>query len=113
MKKKIFSKKTNPHRESLERQIKDNEAYLETLVAGTDEYKKCQEAVFNGYEQLRKMDEHKIKASDVLPWVTLAVTAVAGIFVPVYGMNKAYQKEEVDNDIPNGRVWTISQKSKM
>ena len=33
-----FKKKENPHRESLERMIKTNEEYLETMVAGTKEY---------------------------------------------------------------------------
>lgn len=103
-------KKENPHKESLERRIKANEEYLETMVAGTEEYEKCQKALVTDYEELRKMNESKIKASDVLPWVTLGVTAIAGIFVPMYGMNKAYQKEEVDGELSNGKIWSLATK---
>ena len=105
-----LKKKPNPHKESLERRIKSNEEYLETMVAGTKEYEMCQEAILKDYEELRKMNEHKIKASDILPWVTLGVTAIAGIFVPMYGMNKAYQKEEVDGELSNGKVWSLATK---
>lgn len=108
---KLFKKKVDPHRESLERRIKANEEYLETMVAGTKEYEMCQLSLLKDYEELRKMNEHKIKMSDVLAWATLAVTAVAGIAVPVYGMNKAYQKEEVDGELSNGKVWSIGTKN--
>lgn len=107
---KLKFKKTNPHKESLERRIKANEEYLETMVAGTEEYEKIQKALVTDYEELRKMNESRIKASDILPWVTLGVTAIAGIFVPMYGMNKAYQKEEVEGELSNGKVWSIATK---
>lgn len=107
----IFKKKVDPHKESLERRIASNEAYLETMVAGTEEYKMCQEALLRDYEELRTMNEHKVKASDVLAWVTLGVTAVAGIFVPLYGMNHAYQKEEVEGELSNGKVWSLGTKN--
>lgn len=104
-------KKSNPHKESLERRIKANEEYLETMVAGTKEYQLLQEALETDYERLDKMNQPKFKASDILPWATLAATMIVGAVVPVYGMNKAYQKEEVDGELSNGKVWSMATKN--
>ena len=103
-------KRENPHKESLERRIKANEEYLETMVAGTEEYEMAQNALIKDYEELKKMNEHKIKASDILPWATLAVSVVAGIFVPMYGMNKAYESE-AEGELRNGTVWGLATKN--
>ncbi len=106
-----INKKSDPHRESLERRIRINETYLESMVAGTEEYDIIQHALLRDYEELRKMDESKFKITDILPWATLAVTAIAGIFVPMYGMNKAYRSEEEEGKLKNGTVFNLATKN--
>lgn len=106
-----INKKTDVHRESLERRITYNEEYLESFEPNTDEYEIIQKRLLADYDELRKMDDAKIKAKDVLPWLTLAVTAIAGIFVPMYGMNKAYRSEEEEGKLKNGTVFNLATKN--
>lgn len=103
--------KSDPRRESLLRRIEINETYLESMVAGTEEYDIVQHVLLRDYEELRKIDENKVKAKDILPWISLAVTAVAGIVVPVYGMKMAYRSEEVDGKLKNGTVFNLATKN--
>ena len=106
-----INKKVDEHRESLERRISYNEMYLEQFEPDTDEYEIIQKRLLSDYDELRKMDESKIKARDVLPWLTLAVTAIAGIFVPVYGMKLAYRSEEEEGKLKNGTVFGLGTKN--
>lgn len=115
-----FKKKVDPHLESLERRIKANEEYLETMVAGTDEYKAIQEALKVDYEERRKMMEPKIKFGEVVAVVT-AVTGIASVIATVVTSERrdntkkeiaqlAYQKEELQNELKNGTVMNLAMK---
>lgn len=106
---KIF--KENPHRENLESRINSNEEYIQRFAPDTEEYEKVQQVLLKDYEELRKMDDNKKKLSDILPLATLVVTAIAGIVVPVYGMNKAYRSEEVEGKLKNGTVFGMATKN--
>ena len=100
--------KQNPRKEFLKKEIQDCEAYMRKLGPG-DEYDKYMEywTWLNG--QLKEMSFWH-KAGEALPWLTLGVTAVAGIAVPIYGMNKAYQEEEVEGKLKNGTVFNLATK---
>lgn len=115
-----FKKKSNPHRESLERRIQANEAYLETMVAGTKEYKLIQKALKNDYDELRKMDEPKVKLSDVVAILGVIVSA-AGIGVNLATSlhrdktrkdlgELAFKKEEIEGELKNGTDWSLAAK---
>ena len=100
--------KQNEHKEFLKNELKNTEAYLAKLGPG-EEYDEYFAHWQQLNEELRKMSFGN-KVKEALPWLTLGVTAVAGIFVPIYGMNKAYQKEEVEGELSNGKVWSIATK---
>lgn len=107
MKKKISFGK-NKDKEFIIHEKEQLEQYMSTLGPG-DEYDTC----FEQWKQLNKALEdmsiwHKIGKS--LPWLTLVVTAIGTIVVPVYGMNKAYKEEEVENNLKNGTVFSIATK---
>lgn len=104
-------KKVDPHREQLEARITYNEDYIQKFTPETEEYDIIQQVLMRDYEELRKMDESKVKAKDILPWASLVVTVFAGIVVPVYGMNKAYKSEEVDGKLKNGTVFGMATKN--
>ena len=104
-------KKANPHREQLEARIAYNEEYIQQFTPETQEYDSIQQVLMRDYEELRKMDESKVKAKDILPWASLVVTVFAGVVVPVYGMNKAYKSEEVDGKLKNGTVFGMATKN--
>ncbi len=115
-----FRKKTNPHRESLERRIQANEAYLETMVAGTKEYKLIQKALNNDYEELRKMDESKVKLSDIIAGLGVVATfATAGVtlYTSLHRDQTrkelgelAFRKEEIEGELKNGTDWSLAAK---
>ena len=107
----IFNKKVDPHKESLEARIAYNEEYILNFTPETQEYDIIQQVLLRDYEELRRMEESKVKTKDILPLATLVVTAVAGIVVPVYGMNKAYRSEEVEGKLKNGTVFGIATKN--
>ena len=115
-----FKKTTDPHLESLERRIKANEEYLETMVAGTKEYKRIQEALARDYEERRKMMEPTIKFGDIMA-VVGAVTGIVAIVANVVTSERrdntrkeiaqlAYKKEEIQNEIKNGTVMSMAMK---
>lgn len=106
----IFNK-PDPHRDQIEARIAYNEEYIQNFTPETQEYDIIQQVLMRDYDELRRMDEHKMKAKDILPWVSLAVTAFAGIVVPVYGMNKAYRSEEVDGKLKNGTIFGMATKN--
>lgn len=107
---KLF-KNNDEHKAQIEARIAYNEEYIQNFTPETQEYDIIQQVLMRDYDELRRMDEHKVKAKDVLPWLTLAVTAIAGIVVPVYGMNKAYTSEEVDGKLKNGTVFNLATKN--
>lgn len=104
-------KKADPHREQLEARIAYIEDYIQQFAPETEEYDSIQQVLMRDYEELRKMDESKVKAKDILPWASLVVTVFAGVVVPVYGMNKAYKSEEVDGKLKNGTVFGMATKN--
>lgn len=101
--------KENPRKAFLKNEIQNCEAYMAKLGPG-DEYTEY----FNYWKSLN--DELKEmsfwhKAGKALPWVTVGVSAVAGIFVPIYGMKLAYKSEEEEQKLKNGTVWGTATKS--
>lgn len=55
-------------------------------------------------DELREMSfGHKMK--DALPWLSLVVTAVGSIFVPVALGKLAYRNSEEEGKLKNGDVW--------
>lgn len=108
---KLFNKKVDDNINSLKARIRYNEDYIQNFTPETQEYDIVQQVLLRDYEELRKMEESKVKAKDILPWLTLAVTAVAGIVVPVYGMNKAYKSEEEEGKLKNGTVFNLATKN--
>ena len=107
----IFNKKVDENIRGLKARIAYNEEYIQNFTPETDEYEIIQKALMRDYEEVRKMEESRFKATDILPWLTLAVTAVAGIVVPVYGMNKAYRSEEEEGKLKNGTVFNLATKN--
>ena len=108
---KLFNKKVDDNINSLKARIKYNEEYIQNFTPETDEYDIIQQVLLRDYEEVRKMEESKVKAKDILPWASLVVTVFAGIVVPVYGMNKAYKSEEVDGKLKNGTVFGMATKN--
>lgn len=115
-----FKRKTNPHRESLERMIKANEEYLETMVAGTKEYKECLEALTLQYEELRKFDKPKMSFGDVIGLIG-AVAGVGGVVATVVTSERRdqtrkeiatwiYQNEELESNLGNGSIKSLATK---
>lgn len=108
---KLFNKKVDDNINSLKARIRYNEEYILNFTPDTQEYGIIQQVLLRDYEEIRKMEESRVKAKDILPLLTLAVTAVAGIVVPVYGMNKAYKSEEEEGKLKNGTVFNLATKN--
>ena len=100
--------KENPRKEFLKREISELESEMANL-SSRKEYDICLEEWKQLNEQLKEMSLLN-KVGKALPWLTLAVTAVGTIVVPIYGMNKAY-KEEKEGNLKNGDDWNLATKS--
>lgn len=70
-----FKKKSDEHIESLERCLKQNEQYMETMIAGTDEYEKLNAVVESQRKELYDLKKPKVGLKEVLE-----ILAVVGTF---------------------------------
>jgi len=98
----------NDTKKFLENEKRNMEEYMAKLGPG-EEYDKYFESWKKVNEELEKMSLG-YKISKAFPWIALGVTAAGTIFVPLYGMNKAYKEEEEENHIKNGTVFTLASK---
>lgn len=95
--------KHNQSKEFLLREKKNLEDYMLTLGPG-DEYDHAllQWKAIN--DELERMSiSNKLKG--VLPWLTLGVSAVGSIFVPIALGKLAYRNSEEQGKLKNGDVW--------
>ena len=120
MKRICFKKQVDPSLESLNKRIKANEEYLETMIAGTEEYEAIQKSLSMDYEERRKMTESKIKVGDVVAVAGVVISALSLVVNVVTSERSnntkkelcelAYRKEEQDNELKNGTVMNIALK---
>lgn len=115
-----FKKKTNPHKESLERALTANEQYLETMVAGTKEYELVNDAVQKQREALEAYDKPKFGFKEVIE-VLGVIAGFAGAGATIYStVHKdetrkeiatwIYQNEELDGKLGNGPIRNLATK---
>lgn len=96
-------KHINKSKEFLLRERQNLEDYMEKLGPG-DEYDHAllQWKAIN--DELEKMSFGN-KLKDALPWLTLLVTAVGSIGVPIALGKLAYRNSEEEGKLKNGDVW--------
>jgi hypothetical protein len=105
-------------------EMKNIEEYMKSLAPMSDEYDAYRDnwLVYNKELMALEEDENKKKfrIQDLLPWATLLVTAGGTVATVATSLHKdktkeklgelAYQKEEVDNELGNGRVYSLATK---
>lgn len=95
--------KKNPRKEFLIHEMEQLELYMKKLGAG-EEYDACFKQWVAYREELEKMSWTN-KLNKALPWVSVIVTAVGTIAVPVALGQLAYRKSEEQGELKNGDVW--------
>jgi len=113
-----FKKQSDEHIESLERCLRTNEQYMETMVAGTDEYEKLNEVVQSQRKELYDLRKPKIGFKEVVE-IIMAVgtftTAGVNLYTSLHRdktkvelVDKVIYNEEYLNTLANGTAKKIS-----
>ncbi|MBO7452219.1 MAG: hypothetical protein J6U54_17975 [Clostridiales bacterium] len=105
-------------------EMKQIEEYMKSIAPGNEEYDVYHSTWQRWNSELMDIEkaenEDKFKLSDLLPWLTIALTAggtVAGVYTSVHKDktkkelgDMIYQKEEVEDALGNGKLYSLSTK---
>lgn len=115
-----FKKQSDEHIESLERCLRTNEQYMETMVAGTDEYKKLNDVVESQRKELYDLKKPKVGLKEVLEILTIVgtfTTAGVNLYTSLHKdktkvelVDKVIYNEEYLNTLANGTAKQVALK---